>query len=100
MSDASETFQVQKKRVLEAAGKCEDAKEILSTLFPEAFDESMVNLRSLGIDDAMVCTGSKEMIRGVAGLSPHEKRSFVLSGGYNWSIEEHHGYIYLIPTNK
>jgi len=42
----SKELKITKERVLEAAGKCAEAKTALKTLFPEAFEEEWTHFRA------------------------------------------------------
>lgn len=92
-------LKVSKEKVLEAASKCSNAKEILKTLFPEVFVEDksvdLVKLRD---------SGSKESVPSILGIRNHGKwkgKVFYLHSYYNWEIKvDIHGELCLVPTKK
>jgi hypothetical protein len=96
-------LEITKEKVLEAASKCSEAKEILKTLFPEVFDggrdvfkkdyneKSDLVLAWNSDGNSVVLLGS-----GVGDDMPAHTY-FYLDSGYTWQIKDGK---YLIPTKK
>lgn len=85
-----------KERILEAASKCSDAKGVLKTLFPEAFNE-IDDIKPFEID-----FNSTKLIFIAAEYAPKglSQKSFGLSQSYTWSLTENKGYQILVPKKK
>lgn len=84
-----------KERILEAASKCSNAKEVLKTLFPEAFDD-IDKIKPFKVDL------DSDIIFIAKGFAPKEfqNKCFGLSREYEWSLTENCGYQILIPKKK
>ena len=96
-------LKITKERVLEAAEKCSDAKQILKTLFPEAFvGEGIINngrFYGLAIFGNPTASDNKAVIE-IRGTGDHVNKAFWLNSKFDWKIENEGGGITLIPTKK
>jgi len=85
-----EELKITKEKVLEAASKFYDAKNILKTLFPEVFKDEINVHRMLEVRDIQV-----------RGAGEYKDKAFYLNSVYNWEvIEDSSGQPCLIPTRK
>ena len=88
-------LEITKEKVLEAANKCEQAKETLRTLFPECFGEEITKKRGL------YYFGDEMIIVDICAIGRFKNKSFHLDGGFNWEIKTNLlGHHILIPTRK
>lgn len=96
-------LKITKERVLEAAGKCTDAKRILRTLFPEAFVTENImkdgRFHGVAIFGSSTSSDNKAMIE-IRGTGDYVNRAFWLNSQFDWKIEQQAGGITLIPTKK
>lgn len=92
-------LEITKEKVLEAASKCETAKQTLKTLFPEVFEDYnsiIVTHRSFSND----CTNPHRLI-GVRADGLYMDKSFWCNQNYNWELKkDEYGMLCLIPTKK
>ncbi len=97
-----ESLTITKEKVLEAAAKCATAKEVLKTIFPEAFKEEKEICLSNKINRRELERITHAMI-SISCLSGTEDKSFYLTNDFNWEFKPHPqvmgGYL-LIPTKK
>lgn len=98
-----ENLQVTKEKILEAASKSTQAKEVLEVLFPEAFieDKSVIISDNETLGDGSF--NSKKLITNkliaIRIYGDYKNKSFCLNSEYNWVIKEDgFGAICLIPT--
>lgn len=89
-------LEITREKVLEAAGKCSTAADILKTLFPEAFDRS-VDCRDFpqitleGISNVMECRERYE----------YAGHAIYLNNTFNWELKkDSNNMLCLIPTKK
>lgn len=93
-----------KEKVLEAAKNCPQAKDILKTLFPEAFEEPANSFMNIAdwiekIVYSATCPTILLDIRG--GYGELYNKSFWLSPCFHWEIKKDgEGQLCLIPTTK
>jgi hypothetical protein len=95
-------LEITKEKVLEAASKCSEAKEILKTLFPEVFEEERPMFKKdVGIGDYLANdkngNGVIKIGSGMNTFGYIEGEYFFLDMSYKWEIERGQ---FLIPTKK
>lgn len=98
-------LEITKEKVLEAAAKCETAKETLKTLFPEVFeDDKSINLLKPGFTHGEVIYDYKDVLIHLANYvcdGKYRDKAFYLSTHVNWElIKTEKGVAILIPTRK
>jgi hypothetical protein len=108
-------LKITKEKVLEAASKCETAKETLKTLFPEVFEDDkyfdLCQLNRYRREDGRWFLFSKkqaqyagfnnECFMQVREMSSLKGISFYLDDAYNWEMtRDNEGITVLIPTKK
>lgn len=94
---------ITKEKVIEAASKCSQAKEILKTLFPEVFKKSNeVDLTELSFHEINIGRDLRDTawirLKQVPVLTVNftNPTRFTLSDSFKWEIDGH----FLIPTRK
>jgi hypothetical protein len=96
-------LKITKEKVLSAAKKCSQAKEVLKEMFPEVFeDDKFLNLDdSYFIDNMGYNAPHYGAILQVRGSGSFKYKSFWLSGELNWQIKvDDLGNLCLIPTKN
>jgi hypothetical protein len=107
-------LKITKEKVLEAASKCETAKETLKTLFPEVFkDDKYFDLYKLnnhkGEEGRMFLFSEYQAksagfinryFMQVRGKTDLKDKAFYLANAYNWELKYDEGDLVLIPTKK
>lgn len=89
-------LKITKEKVLEAANKCSEAKKVLETLFPEAFDEYII----LDYKGSMICN-NYDIMACVRGAGKYENKAIYLNKEYDWDMRKDDlGELCLIPTRK
>lgn len=88
----SDELKITKQRVLAAAERCSDAKNVLKELFPEVFENWELTQEDI--------IGNS--FRGKTLVDPSGMHLlFWLHGGFNWKVEKSNtGNCKLIPTRK
>jgi hypothetical protein len=92
-------LEITKEKVLEASEKCSQAKEVLKTLFPEAFENSIeYNRDIIRARDSMMFfdTYKLDIEYGICITMSYDNKSFKLGTNHDWKIENN----FLIPTKK
>lgn len=86
------TLEITPDKVLSAAKKCPQAKEVLQEMFPEVFEDD--KLTKVGFTNDFIEIRNYED-------SEYHKKAFWLSKCWNWEIKEDNcGSLCLIPTKK
>jgi hypothetical protein len=79
-------YKITKENILKAADKCSTAKEVLKTLFPEAFDKD-INLREIiNVSELEKITHS--MI-SVTSNWDYADKAFYLTCDHTWEFKPH-----------
>lgn len=96
---------ITKEKVIEAASKCSQAKEILKTLFPEVFEEDKYFDLRTGTEEGERVYVKDGLRIDVCNLASDEykNKAFLLRGAARWELVPtgivHNSYL-LIPTRK
>jgi hypothetical protein len=89
-------LEITKEKVLEAASKCSEAKEILKTLFPEVF-ESLTFKKNCDFSSVLAEDETGQDVITIGnGAFGESGKYFFLSRKYTWRIDKDN----LIPTKK
>jgi hypothetical protein len=94
-------LKITKEKVLAAAEKCSTAKDVLKSMFPEAFEikggVKVTHWRGGIYTDAT--SGYSLLSNRNSGL--YENKAFALSNDFEWEIKlDHQGILCLIPIPK
>ena len=112
-----EELTIKKERVLKAAEGCDDAREVLETLFPEAFEKPGFDLTKLAINERARMDQYENIFRNprpaasgfhqglcisVSAEGKYKDKAFVLDGDYTWTLAHDEAFedYYLIPGYK
>jgi len=107
-------LEITKEKVLKAAEKCSEAKEVLKTLFPEIFADKYFDLSKLKpldfIDfEGQIFTFSSSREAGFSGVwffkvclcGKYACKGFSLDKSYKWElVNNEFGELILLPTKK
>jgi len=105
-------LKITKEKVLEAAEKYSEAKEVLRTLFPEAFDkyfdlsklktlEYVDNGRIFSFDSCQYAGFDDYLFLQIRFGGEYANKGFYLSKNYKWQlVEDEDGALVLLPTKK
>ena len=108
-------LEIDSNRVIAAAEKCSTAKDVLQTLFPEAFKEKepeidLTKLKTSRGDDRLIFTDESAKSAGlqnsfafqVRGYGEYKNKAFFLCDTYlNWELRRDSlAQLCLIPTRK
>jgi hypothetical protein len=98
-------LKITKEKILEAASKCSTARQTLSILFPEAFNQPSLLIEkdnnSTSMDLANI-NGRRAIAIALGAAIPKYgvKTHFLLCDNFNWKIETYGTSQYLIPIKK
>jgi len=111
-------LEITKEKVLEAAGKCSEAREVLETLFPEIFRDSeyfdLSKLKACNSGESTVISGcifsqnssteagfrNLEFLQ-ITKFGRYKHKGFYLSSEYEWKIvKDEANCLILLPTKN
>ena len=88
----STELKITSEKVLSAANKCPQAKEVLKEMFPEVFEEN----KSITVNDSTI-----KQHFCVRNYGEFAYKSYYLSSSFNWEVKKDmEGLLCLIPTEK
>jgi len=95
-------LKITKERVLDAAGSCSTAKDVLETLFPDVFSKTvdLTHAKRGSGRNLLERTGDSNSLVWVREMGTYSWRALGLNSKYNWSIVQADGYINAVPTRK